>query len=182
MAGPTLSADAQPELRMVGRLVEQRRVGSGLRPSELALRARLHSDPSVGGSMVRALELWGRGELATVVKLLTALEVDDATVLAEGGLDLPAMRRRWSEWAAVPEPVVMSVRLMPAVWRSEPVPAGLDQAGVLEWARSHPQWRHCLRCIRWSRVHCTYLRDDGSSYETRAVFPEDCPAPFMSLG
>jgi len=48
---------------------------AGLQPGELAVRAALQSDPEVGGSMVRALELWGKGELATAVKLLDVLGI-----------------------------------------------------------------------------------------------------------
>lgn len=176
-----MNPEPEPDLRALGRLIEARREAAGLRPGELASQAKLHPDPAIGGCSVRSLELWGKGELTTIVRLLDALAIDDATVLPVSGLDLPTMRVRWQEWAAVPEPVSMSVRLVAAVWRGERVPGGLDSAGILEWARTHPQWKHCLRCIRWSRTHCTYLRADGTSYEIRSVFPENCPGPYMML-
>jgi hypothetical protein len=177
-----LSTPKPPDLQALGRLLEERRIAAGLRPGELARRAKLNLDSAIGGSEVRALELYGKGELTTIVKLLNVLAIDDCAVLAASGLDLPAMRVRWDEWAAVSEPITMSVRLLAAVWRGERVPDGLDQAGIIEWAKSHPQWKHCLRCIRWSRTHCTYLRDDGTSYEIYSVFPENCPEPYMTLG
>lgn len=153
----------------------------GLRPGQLGLRAKLRRDESAAGSDVRALELWGRADLVTAVRILEALELDDATVLAACGLDLADLRVRWERWADERDPVVVSVRLMPAVWLRAAPPAGTDHAGVLAWATSHPQWRHCLRCIRWSRRHCTYLRPDGTSYDVHATFPEGCPEPWMRL-
>ena len=176
-----LATTKSPDLHALGRLLEERRIAAELRPGELAQRAKLNPDPAIGGCEVRALELYGKGELTTIVKLLNALEIDDSAVLAASGLDLPAMRVRWNEWAAATEPITMSVRLMAAVWRGERVPEGLDQAGIIEWAKSHPQWKHCLRCIRWSRTHCTYLRNDGTSYEIYSVFPENCPEPSMTI-
>jgi len=176
-----LSDIKSPNFQALGRLVQEHRVAAGLRPGDLAKRAKLNPDLAIGGGVVRAFELWGKGELTTIVKLLSALAIDDSTVLTASGLDLPAMRVRWNEWAAVPVPVTMSVRLVAAVWRAERVPEGLDQEGIVAWAKSHPQWKHFLRCIRWSRTHCTYLRNDGTSYEIYSVFPEDCPEPVMRM-
>ena len=173
--------DRTPDFHALGRLIEERRTAAGLRPSQLAKLAKLGKEPSVGGGDVRAFELWARGDLTTVVRLLSALAIDDGTVLAVSGLDLPAMRARWEEWAAEPCPVVMSIRLMAAAWKEEKVPEGLDRVAILEWATNHPRWKHCLRCIRWSRKHCTYLRDDGTSYEIHSQFPENCPQPFMTM-
>lgn len=170
-----------PDLRALGRLVEARRLGMGLRPGELAVRARLRHDAPSGGSELRKLELHGVAGLVTIVRVLEALGIDDATVLRACGLDLAAMRVRWEAWADVQDPVSVSVRLLPAVWMRAAPPAGTDPEGILAWATGHPQWRHCVRCIRWSRRHCTYLRPDGTSYEVHASFPEDCPEPWMRL-
>lgn len=176
-----MSEESIPNLQALGRLIEQRRLAAGLRPGELALRAKLRGESPVGGNDVRDIELRGKGDITTVVRLLEALSIDDATVLAACGLDLADLRRRWDEWAAVPEPVVLSVRLVPAVWCQEAPPQGMDREATLAWATGHPKWSQCLRCIRWSRRHCTYIRPDGTSYEVRAVFPENCPEPWMAL-
>lgn len=173
--------DGVSKLRLLGRLVEDRRIAAGLRPGQLGELARVRRDQSSAGSDVRALELWGRAELTTVVRVVTALGITDAEVLQATGIDLAAMRANWERWAAEPIPVRLSIRLMPAVWMSDAPPEEADRAAVLAWASAHPQWRHCIRCIRWSRTYCTYLRPDGSSYEAHAVFPEDCPEPWMRI-
>jgi hypothetical protein len=176
-----MQSGQRPNFRAIGRLVEQRRLNAGLAPGELARRAKLGDIPSVGGCLIRAFELWGRGDLLTIVRVLDALAIDDDSVMEAGGLDLQAMRHRWQEWATASVPITMSVRLMPAVWHDERVPDGLDNCGILEWAQRHPRWKYCLRCIRWTRTHCTYIRADGSSYERIATFPEGCPEPSMTL-
>lgn len=176
-----MGEESTPNLRALGRLIEQRRVAAGLRPGEMALRAKLQGDSPIGGAEVRRLELWGKANLTTIVRLLDTLSIDDATVLAASGLDLADLRRRWEEWAAVPEPVVMTVRLVAAVWCQVEPPMSLKRDAILAWAMVHPKWGQYLRCIRWSRRDCTYIRPDGTSYEAHAVFPENCPEPWMTL-
>lgn len=173
--------NGESRLRALGRLVERRRVALGLRPGELALRARLGRCAAIGGGVVRTFEIAGKADLVTIVRLLEVLEIDHHVVLKTSGLDLHALRQHWDQWAVVEVPITLSVRLMAAVWHVETAPAGVSRDEVLEWARSHPEWKSCLRCLRWSRTHCTYLRQDGTSYEVNAAFPEGCPEPLMFL-
>jgi hypothetical protein len=172
--------DGSPDLKALGRFIEARRIEVGLRPGELAIRAGWR-DASIGGGTVRAFEQRGSGTLDTICRVLKALDIDDGAVKQVSGLDLAELRSGWEQWADEPVPVSVSVRFMPAVWARIAPPEGLTHEGVLAWAIAHPQARHCLCCIRWSRRHCTYLRPDGTSYEVHASFPDDCPEPWMSL-
>ena len=100
-----MDRDGESRLRALGRLVEQRRVALGLRPGELASRARLRNSAAIGGGVVRAFEIAGTADLVTIVRLVEVLEIDDRVVLKTCGMDLHALRQHWDEWAAVEVPI-----------------------------------------------------------------------------
>ena len=79
-----MDRDGESRLRALGRLVEQRRVALGLRPGELASRARLRNSAAIGGGVVRAFEIAGKADLVTIVRLVEVLEIDAAAPSAGG--------------------------------------------------------------------------------------------------
>lgn len=105
------------DLRALGRTFEARRLELGMKPDELAIAAGLAGaeSPSVSieAGRIRALERCGWGGplsdfrpgndacLETIERLAGALGIDDATVLACGGVDLA--RWRWKRKVASPE-------------------------------------------------------------------------------
>lgn len=167
------------DFKALGRHFEARRIALGMRPGEFAVFAGVSPARSNDGNSIRALELYGKPCLRTIVKVVAALGIDDETVRAIRGLDLAAMRSEWEAWAAEAVPVEMSVRLVPGFWMQRSPPEGLGREGILAWAAA--EMPMCLRCVRWSRKHATYLRPDGTSYEVHSVFGDEDPGPTMRL-
>jgi len=167
------------DFKALGRHFEARRLALGMRPGEFAVFAGVSYPNSKDGSSVRALELYGKPCLRTIVRVAAALGIDDETVRSISGLDLATMRREWEAWAAEPVPVVMSIRAIPGFWIQKLPPDGLDHAEMLAWATAEVP-RH-VRCIRWSRKHATYLRPDGTSYEVHSAFGDEDPGPIMTF-
>jgi len=165
------------DFKALGRHFEARRLALGMRPGEFAVFAGVSYPNSNDGSSVRALELYGKPCLRTIVRVAAALGIDDETVRSISGLDLEAMRREWEAWAAEPVPVVMSIRAVPGFWIQKRPPDGLDHAELLAWAAAEAPSH--VRCIRWSRKHATYLRPDGTSYEVHSAFGDEDPGPIM---
>ena len=165
------------DFKALGRHFEARRLALEMRPGEFAVFAGVSYPNLKNGSSVRALELYGKPCLRTIVRVAAALGIDDETVRSISGLDLATMRREWEAWAAEPVPVVMSIRAIPGFWIQKLPPDGLDHAEILAWAAAEMP---CLvRCVRWSRKHATYLRPDGTSYEVHSAFGDEDPGPIM---
>jgi hypothetical protein len=96
------------DFKALGRHFEARRIALGMRPGEFAVFAGVSPARSNDGNSIRALELYGKPCLRTIVKVDAALGIDDETVRAISGLDLAAMRSEWEAWAAEAVPVEMS--------------------------------------------------------------------------
>jgi hypothetical protein len=112
------------DFKALGRHFEARRIALGMRPGEFAVFAGVSPARSNDGNSIRALELYGKPCLRTIVKVDAALGIDDETVRAISGLDLAAMRSEWEAWAAEAVPVEMSVRLVPGFWMQRSAAGG----------------------------------------------------------
>jgi hypothetical protein len=96
------------DFKALGRHFEARRIALGMRPGEFAVFAGVSPASANDGNSIRAIELYGKPCLRTIVKVVAALGIDDETVRAISGLDLAAMRSEWEAWAAEAVPVEMS--------------------------------------------------------------------------
>ena len=165
------------DFKALGRLFEARRLALGMRPGEFAVFAGVSYPNSKDGSSVRAVELYGKPCLLTIVRAAAALGIDEETVRLIGGLELATMCREWEAWAAEPVPVVMSIWAIPGFWIQKLPPDGLDRAAILAWANA--EFPAHVRCVRWSRKHATFLRPGGTSYEVHSAFGDEDPGPIM---
>lgn len=163
--------------------LRQARESAGLRPGELALRAGWKSG-ELGGNFIAKLERDGDtvASDAEIGRIASALAISPEKVASLESDERRNARAAWEAWSKEPVPVSLMIRMVPAVWHRIAVPEGIvDRDAVLAWARDHPTFSKCVRCIVWSHIHSTYFREDGSSYEVHAGFGDDGVSPWMSV-
>lgn len=163
--------------------LQQARLAAGLRPGELACRAGW-KNAELGGNLIARLERDGDSVAsdATISDLARALGISDETVAKLESEERRNARAAWQAWTREPIQTSLMVRMMPTMWHRVPIPPELtERTDVLAWARDHPNYRTLLRCIMWDRTHCTYLREDGTTYEAHAGFGDPDASPGASI-
>ncbi|MFM8732519.1 MAG: hypothetical protein ACKOGJ_08440 [Phycisphaerales bacterium] len=160
---------------------ESVRLGLGLKPGEVAARAGWR-DAGIGGSRLKEFERDGIASDATIARWAAALGIPQETIDALEGDERKRARAEWQAWAAEPMEPRLTIRPFSGLWIGRPLPEDLRTREEIEhWVRNVCEYRSLLRCVQWSRIHATFFREDGTSWENDASFGEDGPGPTMSI-
>jgi hypothetical protein len=149
-------------LRCVGHWFRLQRESLGLHPGQLAERAGF-VNPSDAGSRIVALEARGRATDDLIVRVGLALGLTPEVLTERLAADRDTLSVSWQAWADETVAPSAMVRLMPAVWKSLPIPAECstrDEAA--RWLASLTEYQGMVRCLAWDRRTAVYIDPDGS--------------------
>ena len=160
---------------------ESVRLRLGLKPGEVAARAGW-KDPGIGGSRLKEFERDGIASDSTIARWAQALGIPQSDIDALEGDDRKRARAEWQAWAAEPMEPRFTIRPFSGMWVRQPLPPELGSREEIDhWVRNVCEYRSLLRCVQWTRIHATFFREDGTSWDNVASFGEDGPGPSMSL-
>lgn len=149
-------------LRCVGHWFRLQRESLGLHPGELAKRAGF-VNPSDAGSRIVALEAQGRATDDLVVRTGLALGLTAEVLSDRLAADREAMSASWTRWANEPAAPSAMVRLIPAIWKSLPIPPECStRDAATQWLASLTEYQGMVRCLSWDRRTAIYIDPDGS--------------------
>ena len=140
----------------------QQRKERGLSLAELA-RHLGYKNPTKGCNKIQKFEQRGEVHTDFLRKLADSLGIDAATVVSLIEQDRREFCKVWNEWADVPISPHLVVRLIPAVYKSEPLPGSVTtleeaEAFAAETAR---QWNR-RACLTWSRRLSVWFGSEGN--------------------
>ncbi len=149
-------------LRCLGHWFRTQRELLGLHPGQLAERAGFVNPPDAGSRIV-ALEAQGRATDDLVVRTGLALGLTPEVLTERLAADRDAMSVSWQAWANETVAPSAMVRLMPAIWKSIPVPAECNTRDkATRWLASLTEYEGMVRCLAWDRRTAVYVDPDGS--------------------
>jgi len=109
------------------------------------------------------LEARGRATDDLVVRAGLALGLTADVLSDRLAADREAMSASWTRWADEPVAPSAMVRLIPAIWKSLPVPPECStRDAATQWLASLTEYQGMVRCLSWDRRTAIYIDPDGS--------------------
>lgn len=161
---------------------EKQRRALGLRPGQLAALIGC-PNPIKAGHRIRQFELYGVVNRELFDKLAAALKIDDKTIENLIEQDRKAQYKAWLKWVKTPIQPYLVDRLMPAVYRTIPVPKGFKKRKHAElWAAriARESRRQC--CLVWSRRLSIWFNREGDVVGRTTATPDKLNTPWVQLG
>lgn len=153
---------------------------------DLSLRqlARMlgYKNVAKGCNKIRKFEERGEIHVQLLQNLADALDIDMATIDTLIEQDRREFVRAWNEWADVPIQPRVVVRLIPAVYKSEPLPGRittLEKAEVFA-AETARRWNR-RACLTWTRRLSVWFDEDGEITGRTEAAPGETNVPTMRL-
>lgn len=142
-----------------------------------------YRDVGKGAGRIHRFETFGDVHPDLLVKLATALHIGTAVVAKLIEQDRRRFFREWLEWAKEPIRPYLVIRLLPACYRSEELPAdviGVEAAEAFAAERARQWGRPC--CLVLSRPCSVWLDEQGVTYERTEAVPGQTNTPYLRLG
>ncbi len=138
-------------------LLREKREAAGLRSAELAERIG-YKNRSKGSTRIFRFEREGVASEELVAKLIEGLEIDTDEVLGAQRKD----RAGWEAWVDEPVPMVLIVRLMPAVYQERSLPESVTtEEDAIQYARDFARTKRFKVCLVLSRRESVWIGEDG---------------------